>query len=216
MPRAPSSYNEFQYSLSTETFPFVSVSVSLSRSVSTSLWVSLVSQHPSPGEQSWGGGRGWAVGTGPRPVLTKDNKVRKGLEPRPGADSPSLPALGAPFPADPQDALNARRPLLPAPVLGGGVQPLPGQGSPLVSPSHCPLLRWHHLLPQGVHLWDRSPPCVIYSCFRSRQRVSGPRVREQEETSGFPRSSRGRPPLSPLGLQPPGWSRAPGVLGPRG
>lgn len=60
------------------------------------------------------------MGTGPRPVLTKDNKVRKGLEPRPGADSPSLPALGAPFPADPQDALNARRPLLPAPVLGGG------------------------------------------------------------------------------------------------
>ena len=134
---------------------------------------------------------------------------------RPGADSPSLPALGAPFPADPRDALNARRPLLPAPVLGG-VQPLPGQGSPLVSPSHRPLLRWHHLLPQGVHLWDRSPPCVIYSCFRSRQRVSGPRVREQEETSGFPRSSRGRPPISPLGLQPPGWSRAPGVLGPRG
>lgn len=101
------------------------------------------------------------MGTGPRPVLTKDNKVRKGLEPRPGADSPSLPALGAPFPADPQDALNARRPLLPAPVLGGGVQPLPGQGSPLVSPSHCPLLRWHHLLPQGVHLWDRSPPCYL-------------------------------------------------------
>ena len=160
-------------------------------------------------------GGGWAVGTGPSPVLTKDNKVRKGLEPRPGADSPSLPALGAPFPADPRDALNARRPLLPAPVLGG-VQPLPGQGSPLVSPSHRPLLRWHHLLPQGVHLWDRSPPCVIYSCFRSRQRVSGPRVREQEETSGFPRSSRGGPPISPLGLQPPGWSRAPGVLGPRG
>lgn len=68
-----------------------------------------------PGEQSWGG---WAVGKGPRPVLTKDNEVRKELEPRPGADSPSLPALGAPFPADPRHALNARRPLLPMPVLG--------------------------------------------------------------------------------------------------
>ena len=76
------------------------------------------------------------MGTGPRPVLTKDNKVRKGLEPRPGADSPSLPALGAPFPADPQDALNARRPLLPAPVLvAGGSSLCPGRGAPS---SHLP------------------------------------------------------------------------------
>lgn len=215
MPRAPSSYNEFQYWLLTETFPFVSISVSQKLCLYQSLVLSCFPTSFPWGAELGGGGRAWAVGTGLRPVLTKDNKVRKGLEPRPGADSPPLPALGAPFPADPRHALKCQA-SPPASASPRGVQPLPGQGSPLVSPSHRPLLRWHHLLPPGVHLWDRSPPCVIYSCFRSRQRVSGPRVREQEETSGFPRSSRGGPPLSPLGLQPPGWSRAPGVLGPRG
>lgn len=90
--------------------------MSLGISVSTSLWLSLVSQHPfrAPGEQSWGG---QAVGTGQRPVLTTDNKGRKGLEPRPGEDSPSLRALGAPTPALTLcHALNARHPLMPVPV----------------------------------------------------------------------------------------------------
>lgn len=41
------------------------------------------------------------MGMGLCPVLTKDNKGRKGLEPRSGADSPSLPALGASVPALP-------------------------------------------------------------------------------------------------------------------
>lgn len=73
-------------------------------------------------------GGGQAVGTGQRPVLTKDNKVRKGLEPRSGADSPSLPAPGAPTPAlTLWQALNTRHPLMPVP-LRGECSLCPGRG----------------------------------------------------------------------------------------
>lgn len=83
-------------------------------------------------------------------------------------------------------------PDMPAPFVGE----LPlrvGDPSCSVSPSRCP----------REHPARRPPPAplprITYSSFRSRRRVlrvSGPRVREQEETSGFPHpAGMGLPPL---------------------
>lgn len=141
----PASAQWLQCALLTDAFPFVSVSASLGISVSASLWLTLVSQHPSraPGEQSWGGR---AVGTGQRPVLTKDNEGRKGLEPRPGG----LRAPGAPAPplwrARHASALRTVRRVRPLRVEDPSCP---------VSPSHCPPSSPPApggTLPAGLHL----------------------------------------------------------------
>lgn len=141
----PASAQWLQCALLTDAFPFVSVSASLGISVSASLWLTLVSQHPSraPGEQSWGGR---AVGTGQRPVLTKDNEGRKGLEPRPGG----LRAPGAPAPplwrARHASALRTVRRVRPLRVEDPSCP---------VSPSRCPPSSPPApggTLPAGLHL----------------------------------------------------------------
>lgn len=170
------------------------------------------------------------MGTGLRPVLTKDNKGRKGLEPRPGADS-LAPCLSWALPT-PSTTLWC--PLPPVPVWGG-VQPLQGirELSSLPFPLPSSLVASppaQDLYLQGQEPLDCPPlpisphvqgPLPLYYLLLFPElvavlvggRVSGPRVREQEETSGFPLSSRGPPPLSPPGLQPLGWSGAQGSRG---
>lgn len=136
------------------------------------------------------------MGTGPCPVLTKDNGVRKELEPRPGADSPALPALGAPFPADPRHALNARHPLLPVPVLGGSSL-CPGRAAPS---SHLPtalFLGGITSCPKQSISGTEAHPVLFTPVSGAGSGCQGHVLREQEETSGFPRPSRGGPPPLP-------------------
>lgn len=68
------------------TLSFVPLSLCLSASLS--LWVSGHFLFPNILPETLGSRavEAGAVGTGQCPVLTKDNKGRKGLEPRPGAD----------------------------------------------------------------------------------------------------------------------------------
>lgn len=104
------------------------------------------------------------MGTGQRPVLTKDNKGRKGLEPRPGADSPSLPALGAPPPPRALTRLSASPQGLSLLALGLTF-PLPSlfSGGITSAPRNPQSQR-----PPTVLHTPRSPiPCIIYSYFRS-------------------------------------------------
>lgn len=186
----PASAQWLQCALLTAAFPFVSVSASLGISVSASLWLTLVSQHPSraPGEQSWGGR---AVGTGQRPVLTKDNEGRKGLEPRPGG--PRAPGAPAPplWRARHASALRTVRRVRPLRVEDPSCP---------VSPSRCPPSSPPApggTLPAGLHL--RPSPASLTPASGAGggcRGVSGPRVREQEETSGFSRPpGRGLRPL---------------------
>lgn len=182
VPRARGAHSALQCWLLTETFPFVFVSVSLSISVSNGLWLAPVSQHPSrcPGEQGW---RGEAVGMRLCPVLTKDNKGRKGLAWR---RLPALPALSSFTGPDPLPCPACQAPLVPVPVQG---EPGPcGLRSLLALPHiHTALLVVVSLPAPGTALLGQPPhsppfPHSVYSCFLSGTggMGAGPLAREQE------------------------------------
>lgn len=165
--------------------------------------------------------RGRAVGTRRPPVLTTDNKGRKGLEPkarRRRLPLPALPWRPCPRHPDPLACPKCQASLMLVVLAPWELWPLPGLGRS--RPLRCYLptdrlpaffCRGRHLLPKGHSLRRPLQPALFTPVSGAPAAVlSKPRVRERGGNIWLPSVFQGRGHPSLPGPWPPGWSRAPG------